>query len=182
MADLVLYHSPGSRSERVRIALELSGLPYSIRIPTESERSAAAYRALHPLGQVPLLLVDGQPVIESAAQILTIADLAPGDALAPSVGTPERAQYYAWIIFGVATMEPTVNIWRHAQTETSRLDLIRCLTVVEDRLSGPWLLGERFTAADVLIGWGTGFCDRVGLLDGLPRCRAHAVRLSAMTT
>src|SRR5262245_43024026 len=177
--SIKLYYVPMTRASRPRFLLEELGVPYElVRLDTsKKENRSEAYLAIHPLGAVPAL-VDGDTVLfESAAIILYLADKFIDKRLAPPLGTPERAEYYKWIIFAMATMEPALQII-HAQhrlpeaerdmrtLETARARFKETAAVAERALSGKeWVLGNHFTAADVVLGSVAGWGKATGLLE-----------------
>lgn len=158
---LTLYHAPRSRSSRiVRLILELGILDQvEIRIVTvpRNDGSGAIDPANpHPEGKVPLLVHDGVEMWESNAIMLYLTDLFPDAGLGRSVGQPDRGSYLSWLAWYGNVVEPVI-IFEAAGLEHPFLDFtFRGVPEVVARLTAqlhksPYLLGERFSAADLLL-------------------------------
>ncbi len=165
---LKLYHAPRSRSLRVLWLLEELGVDYELElIPFRKllagEHRTPDYLALHPLGEVPLLRDGELRLFESGAICTWLSERHPEAGLTPSDGD-ERARWLQWLFFAVATLEPPA--WtrlrhrrmlppekRNAATLLSATRRYKkALAVLEEQLADgrEWLLGERFSAADIL--------------------------------
>jgi glutathione S-transferase len=108
-----LYYSPGAASLVVHLALLECGAHYRL-VPVDLDAGAQRdpeYLKLNPNGVVPTLLVDGAPVYEAAALLMTVADRHPQAALAPATGTHERALWYQWIVHLANTVQPAFRMW-----------------------------------------------------------------------
>lgn len=189
-----LYHAKGSRSLRPRWLLEELGVPYEVaRLDMAArEHKSEAYLRVHPMGQVPALVDEEGSLFESAALCMHLADLHPEKGLAPVPGTFERGLYYQWILFGVTGLDPTLleiflarnyypedAMWA-ARAEKARERLPAQLAALEGALHGrEWLLGERFTAADVVVGSLLLWADRMGVLEGHPVLQDYVARCKA---
>jgi glutathione S-transferase len=170
MANLTLYHASPSRSSIVLWMLEEIGQPYDIKLLKLSagDNLKPDYLALNPMGKVPALK-HGDTVITEVAAICTyLADEFPQAKLNIPVGTPKRGVYLKWLFFGPGCMEPAVIDRAAPRKEEARRamlgygDFDTTMNVVAKAVArGPWLMGEQFTAADVVIGsnirWGTIF-------------------------
>ena len=170
MAKITLYHASPSRSSIVLWMLEEIGQPYDIKLVTLSkgENQKPEYLAINPMGKVPALK-HGDTVITEVAAICTyLADEFPDKKLNVPVGTPRRGVYLKWMFFGPGCMEPAVIDRAAPRKEEARRamlgygDFDTCMNVVAKAVEkGPWLMGEQFTAADVVIGanirWGMMF-------------------------
>jgi glutathione S-transferase len=188
MADLTLYHASPSRSSIVLWMLEETGQPYDIKLIKlrEGENLKPGYLAVNPMGKVPALK-HGDTVITEVAAICTyLADAFPDKNLAVPVGTPKRGVYLKWLFFGPGCMEPAVIDRAAPRKEEARRamlgygDFDTTMNVVAKAVEkGPWLMGEQFTAADVVIGsnirWGTIF----KLIPERPEFSAYAARIAA---
>ncbi|MEO0424435.1 MAG: glutathione S-transferase family protein [Pseudomonadota bacterium] len=160
LADFTLYHSPGSRSGRTKMMLDLLALPYTL-VPMDmraGEHKDAAYLAINPYGVVPTLKHGSRVILESAAQVMYLAEADPTRALAPPVGTPERATYYEMFVLAPSVIEPTVgHAWRHPDAPESAKAIHRALSLYDQRFTGPYFLGTAMTALDVFLHWGLRF-------------------------
>jgi glutathione S-transferase len=191
MADtkprLKLYHAFPSRSATVRWMLEEIGEPYEIeRLDLKAaDQAKPAYLAINPMGKVPALLDDGVVVTEVAAICCYLADAYPNAGLAPPIGDKRRGPYLKWLFYGPACVEPAMieKALGHPAAPRAMVgwaDYDTVMGVLQRALAdGPYLLGEQFTAADVVIGatvrWGLLF----KLLPELPEFAAYVARLSA---
>ena len=188
-----LYHSRQSRSVRPRWLLEEIGAPYELVTldMQKGEHKTPAYMKVHPHGAVPALVDGDLQLFESAAICAYLADKFPEKRLAPPVGTPARGLYYQWMVYSIATLEPPViDVFMHAAMlpETERkpavLEAARkkfgdVATVLEQALgTRPFLLGEQFTAVDVMIGSTLGWAQMLGLLEGKKTLQEYVQRLS----
>jgi glutathione S-transferase len=152
-----LFHVPGSRSTRVLWTLEEIGRPYDLTTLTWDERKEEEHRRRHPLGKVPAFeFDDGQVLFESAAICLQLADLYPEAELVPPLGSPERARVYQWSVFAIAELEKVAFPWNRArrgnedETETAE-KFAPVGEAVRATLTGPWVAGDDFSVADILI-------------------------------
>ncbi|NQE60343.1 glutathione S-transferase family protein [Caulobacter sp. RHG1] len=154
---LTLFHAPRSRSTRFLWLLEELGAPYEVRT-VDIYRSFGNTGARdpanpHPHGQVPALLDDGVLITESAAIALYLTDKFPGAGLGPTVGDPLRGPYLSWLAYYAGVLEPSVvNLWKQRQDDEDK----KTYQTLDDRLrvtleSSPWLLGDHFSAADILF-------------------------------
>jgi len=158
-----LYYSPGTASMVVHLALLETGAPHELKLvdlDAKAQRDPA-YLELNPRGVVPTLVVDGQPLSESAALLMLLAERHPDSPLAPPPGTPERAAWYQWIVYLSNTLMSAYRFWFYPQelddTPAVRGALQRRIEGAWDLLDahlaaqGPYLLGERFSGADLLL-------------------------------
>jgi len=170
MPDLTLYHAAPSRSSIVLWMLEELGQPYDIKLIKLSagDNLKPDYLAINPMGKVPALK-HGDTVITEAAAICTyLADEFPGAKLNIPIGTPRRGVYLKWLFFGPSCIEPAVIDRAAPRKEEARRGMLgygdfdTVMNVVAQAVAkGPWLMGEQFTAADVIVGanirWGMMF-------------------------
>jgi len=160
-----LYYSPGTASMVVHLALLEIGAPHRlVRVDfAKDEQHGAEYLRLNPRGQVPTLLVDGQAYFESAALLMILADRHPEAGLAPDVGSDSRARWYQWIVFLANALGPTYRQWFYPPDlgsaehppvirEALRSRIEGSWSLVDAHLAahGPYLLGEEFSAVDLL--------------------------------
>ena len=158
---VTLFHSPQSRSAGALILLEELGADYELHVLNlkKGEQRRADYLAINPMGKVPAIVHDGALVTEQGAVYAYLADLYPEAGLTPAIGDPLRGPYLRWLFYYGSSFEPALidkSLKREpAPASTSPYgDYETMLKTLTDQLAtGPFLLGERFTAADVL--WGT---------------------------
>jgi glutathione S-transferase len=155
---LKLYHAPHSRSSRFLSLLEELGEPYEVEIVDIRRPGGAheSYRAIHPHKKVPALVHDGIVVTESAAICLYLTDAFPAAGLGPQIGERLRGSYLSWLAYAAGVIEPAMFARSmHWEYEPLRAafgkseDVEQYLTdTLED---GDYVLGDEFSAADVLI-------------------------------
>ena len=185
--DVTLFHVPNTRSTGALILLEELGAPYQLRVldRKNNEQRAAPYMAINPMGKVPALLHDGALVTEQAAIYLYLADLFPGAGLAPAIGDPLRGPYLRWMVFYGSCFEPALIDKSQQRTPASAAtspygDYETMLATLTGQLEpGPFLLGDRFTAADVLWGTALTWTTRFKLVPELPVIRHYIDRVNA---
>jgi glutathione S-transferase len=170
MAKLTLYHGSPSRSSIVLWMLEELGEPYEVHLLSfaKGENRARDYLAINPMGKVPAIR-HGDTVITEVAAICTyLADEFPAAKLNVPVGSPKRGVYLKWLFFGPGCIEPAVIDRAAPRKEEARPSMLgygdfdTTMNVVASAVAkGPFLMGEQFTAADVVIGshirWGMMF-------------------------
>lgn len=175
---LTLFHAPQSRSSRIVWLIEELGADVGIeycRIAHRNGRKVgeADPRNPHPDGKVPALLHDHALVTESAAVALYLTDLYPQAGLGAALGSPERGPLLTWIAWAAGEFEPA--LWSRMTGETERDPLAKARydaavgRLLEALWDGPWLMGDRFTVADVMIGsslaWARSALPESPLLD-----------------
>jgi glutathione S-transferase len=188
MADLTLYHASPSRSSIVLWMLEELGQPYDVKLIklSEGDNLKPDFLAVNPMGKVPALDHKGTVITESAAICTYLADEFPQAKLNVPVGTPRRGLYLKWLFFGPGCFEPAVIDRAAPRKEEARRGMLgygafetTMDTVAKAVAQGPWLMGDQFTAADVIIGanirWGTMF----KLVPERPEFSAYAARIAA---
>jgi glutathione S-transferase len=158
---LTLFHAPQSRSSRFIWLLEELGADYEIRyvdVPRQDGSGAADPSNPHPDKKVPALAHGGAIVTESAAIALYLTDLHPEAGIGPPVGDANRGAYLTWLAYYAGVIEPVVTI------EIAKLGghpvlarTFRGMQEMNDRVHGalersPYLLGNAFSAADLLVG------------------------------
>jgi glutathione S-transferase len=176
-----LYHIRGTRSGRVLWLLEEIGEPYDITLMQRGEQRSDEHRTRHPLGRVPVAEDDEGFLWESAALCLHIADLHPEAGLIPPVGTHDRGLVYQWVLYAMAELESAVVDAfsdEDAIQQRGRERFAANVVAVERELDGKeFLVGGRFTVADLVVGGVLGFAARGGLLEQFPRSSAYADKL-----
>ena len=163
MPAITLYHAPPSRSSIVLWMLEELGEPYDIKLVSLSkgDNMKPDYLAINPMGKVPAIKHGDTAITEVAAICTFLADEYPKAKLNIPVGAPGRGVYLKWLFFGPSVIEPAMTDRAFPRKEAPRAAAIgwRDFDVVLDIVAkplakGPWLMGEQFTAADVVIGSG----------------------------
>jgi glutathione S-transferase len=158
---VTLFHSPNTRSSGALVLLEELGADYQLHVldMKAGEQRRPEYLAINPMGKVPALRHGAALVTEQVAIFLYLADLYPEAGLAPPIGDPLRGPYLRWMVFYGSCFEPAV-VDRAQKREPAPPsmspygDYDTMLKTLTDQLAGgPYLLGDKFTAADVL--WGT---------------------------
>ena len=182
-----LFHAPNTRSTGALILLEELGADHELHVLNmkAGEQRGAAYLAVNPMGKVPAVLHEDALVTEQVAVFLYLADLYPEAGLAPTLGDPLRGPYLRWMAFYGSCFEPALvdrALKREpAPASTSPYgDFDTMLKTLTDQLArGPWLLGDRFTAADVLWGTALTWITQFGLVPETPVIRAYMDRVNA---
>jgi glutathione S-transferase len=153
-----LYFNPQSRAVIAKWMLDECNADYQLVTLdlTLNEHKRADYLKINPAGKLPAL-VDGEArVFENAAICLYLAERFPEANLAPKIGDPRRGRYLSLTVYSTSQLDGAiVDHTLHLKTERQRgwTDFETCKTVVERELgAGPYLLGDQFTAADVMIG------------------------------
>lgn len=185
--SITVFHAPQTRSSGVVNLLEELGAPYRIQAINlkAGEQRRPEYLKVNPMGKVPAILHGDQLVTEQVAIGLYLADLFPAAGLAPAIGDALRGPYLRWYVFYAACFEPAM-VDRALKREAGSQGMLpygdadtTVGTVVEQLSAGPWMLGSRFTAMDVLWGsaltWMTGF----GLVEAVPPIKAYVERWTA---
>jgi len=174
---------PRTRSSRVLWMLEEVGAPCELVKLAPEERKSPEHLARHPLGRVPALeLDDGTVIFESAAICLQLADLHPEAGLIGSVGSTDRALAYQWVLFGMTELESSLYRWIFGDLEDASLRerFTGVATALDQALKGrDWLLGDRFTVADVICASVLGGAHTRGLLADWPGLQAYVERAEA---
>ena len=188
MANLTLYHAAPSRSSITRWMLEEVGEPYDIHLLSLSrgDNRTPGYLAINPMGKVPALR-HGDVVITEAAAICTyLADEFPHAKLNVPIGDPRRGVYLKWLFFGPSCIEPAIMDRAFPRKEEARRsalgygDVDTVMEVVTKAVAkGPYIMGEQFTAADVVIGSGLRWGMMFKLLPERPEFTAYVGRLAA---
>jgi len=185
--DLTFYHSPNTRSFGTLVLLHELGADYALHALNmkANEQRAPAYLAVNPMGKVPAIVHGDALVTEQVAVFLYLADLYPAAGLAPAIGDPLRGPYLRWMAFYGSCFEPALvdRSQKHPPVAPSTSpygDYDTMLNTLAGQLTkGPWLLGERFTAADVLWGTALGWTIKFGLVPKLPVLDAYVGRVNA---
>lgn len=184
---ITLFHSPRSRSSAALTLLEELHAPYSIRAINmkASEQRGSAYLAVNPMGKVPAILHGDALIAEQVAIGIYLADLFPEAGITPVIGDELRGPYLRWYVFYAACFEPATidkSLKREPGPATMMPygDFDTTMKVLIAQLSaGSWLLGRRFTAADVLWGSALTWMTAFGLVEAVPSIKAYIEQWNA---
>lgn len=190
---LTLFHAPQSRSSRIVWLIEELGADAQIEYCAIANRNGqkvgnADPKNPHPDGKVPALIHDGALITESAAVALYLTDLFPETKLGAPVGSPERGALLTWLCWTAGEMEPAFWGKITGATESNPFARARYDAVIARLLealwAGPYLMGDRFTVADVMVGssltWGKQFLPDSPVLDGyVARLMSRSAKLRA---
>ncbi|MFD0981844.1 glutathione S-transferase family protein [Tropicimonas aquimaris] len=159
---LTLYHAPQSRATRAyQLVDELGALDKvaikTVTIPRRDGTGGRDPSNPHPEGKVPTLIHDGEVIRESPAIFLYLTDLFPEAGLGPLPGQPGRGSYLSWLAWYGGVMEPVMHFHMFGIDHPGLANTFRGYDEMVERLctalaDAPWLLGERYSAADLLIG------------------------------
>lgn len=170
-ADLTLYYAPRTRCFTALWLLEELGVDYELESfdLASGRHKQSDYLELNPMGKVPMVVDRGQAVPELGAIAIYLSDRFPEAGLAPAVDDPMRPEFLRWIFFSSAIIEPAYGEkmfgWKPAPSSLAWGSFDEMLRVATDGVSGGgWLLGDRFSAADVLVGAGLHFGMMFGIL------------------
>ena len=187
MADeLVLYWAPQTRADGARLLLEELGVAYRLeRVELQAGAAREAFLAINPMGKVPTIRHDGVVVTEQVAIFLYLADAFAEAGLAPAIGDRLRGSYLRWMAFYGSSMEPAcVDRAMKREPGGRRMSPYGDFesverTVLAQLRTGPWLLGERFLAVDVLWGTALSWLTQFGVFPRTQEVDAYLGRFEA---
>ncbi|MEO1252866.1 MAG: glutathione S-transferase C-terminal domain-containing protein [Pseudomonadota bacterium] len=168
----LLYVTPQTRSGTVQVMdAELGGVcDYQTIDVRAGEGRSPGYLTLNPMGKVPSMTYRGVTVTEAAAICAALADWFPEKELAPATDEPLRGAYYRWLFFSPSVIEPMMldklsGYDRPNATTAGHGDYARVMSAINSALGdGPWLLGENYSAADVVFGSTLRFATLFGAI------------------
>lgn len=179
-----LYWCPRTRALRALWMLEELGQPFElvrIDIRDPAAKADPAFRAVSPMGKVPALEDGPARLWDSGAICAYLADQYPAANLAPAIGSADRGAYLQWLLYPNSVIEPAmaekfsnapVSAGAHGWGSFDQM-----LAVLREALArGPWILGERFSAADVLLGMACYFMRQFKVIDNEPAVFAYVDR------
>ena len=153
-----LYYNPQSRAVIAKWMLDECDAPYEL-VPidfTKGEHKTPEFLKINPAGKLPALEDGASKIFEGAAICLYLGDKFANAKLAPAISAPERARYLSLMVYSTSQLEPAMG---DALLKVAHLpqrgwtDFETAQTVVEGELGkGPYLFGDWFTAADIMIG------------------------------
>jgi glutathione S-transferase len=183
---ITFYHNPMSRGRIVHWMLEELGQPYDMKIVSfeKGEHKSPEFLAINPMGKIPTIVHKGTVVTEAAAICAYLADAYPSAGLAPALNDPARGTYLRWLFFGAGCVEPAFvdklfarppvereGALGYGSYETTVATLERAIT------PGPFILGNKFSAADVYIASQIGWGILVKALEPKPVFQAYFERM-----
>jgi len=179
-----LFWCPNTRAIRGIWLLEESGIPYErvkIDIRDPNSRANPEFRSASPMGKVPALIDGPVRINDSGAMCIYIADAYPKAGLGPAVGHPDRGAFLQWTLFNNSHLEPAMAEKAAGLTpkpsQNGWGDMESTLAALRQGLEkGPFILGERFSAADIMLGSGLNFMFMFKMLDAEkePQLSAYA--------
>lgn len=187
-----LFEFPPTRSNRAKWALEELGVDYTSRMISfrEGKQHSEEYKAIHPLGFVPAYRTDDYTMLESVAIVLQLLDEHPEKGLAPGAGTPGRAEYYQWSVFSCSELDPALSdVMQHSMhlpedqrvteiAERGRARFAARGDMLSKALEGrDYLLGSKFSGADIVVGYSCNWAAYTGLIENHPTLVAYYARL-----
>jgi glutathione S-transferase len=189
MADtLTLYTNPQSRGRIARWMLEEVGAPYeTVVLDYGTTMKGADYLAINPMGKVPALKHGEIVVTECAAVCAYLADAFPTASLAPAPNDKMRGPYFRWMFYAAGPVEAMVtNTALGVQVPDEKRGMVgygsrdEVINTLEKAVADTqYLLGDRFSAADVYLGaqisWGLQF----GTIDKRPAFEAYCSRITS---
>jgi glutathione S-transferase len=181
---VTLYHAHPSRASMTLLLLEELGAPYEIvRLDIKAgDQLKPDYLAVNPMGKVPAIRHRGAVVTETAAIFIYLADAFAKAGLAPTLDDPARGPYLRWVVFYAAAFEPAmVDRARKLDPGPRPMspygDLASVERAVEAMLTpGPYILGDRFSAADVLWGAALTWMTAFGMAPTSDKVKAYIAR------
>jgi glutathione S-transferase len=185
--EITLYTNPFSRGRIAHWMLEEIGAPYTLELVRldKEEQKAPSFLQLNPMGKLPTIVHRGTVVTEGAAICAYLADAFPEVGLAPDHSDPRRGTYLRWLFFGAGCVEPAMvdKLLDRPAGKPSALgygsyeDTLRALELAIT--PGPFVLGDRFSAADVYLGSQIAWGLQSKGLEPRPAFQAYIARFEA---
>jgi glutathione S-transferase len=184
--ELIFYFAPHSRAGTTLWMLEELGVPYRMQLLNlkKGDQKTPDYLAINPMGKVPAIRHGETVVTEVAAICCYLADEFPEAGLAPPIGDPRRGTYLRWLFFSPSCIEPamTDKAFQHGDRPASTVgygDFDTVMDVVAAAVSrGDYLLGDQFSAADVVLGSAVRYGMMFGIIPKRPEFEAYGARLA----
>ncbi len=187
--DITLYEYGPSRSKQARWALLELGLEFQA-IEGRDILHSDELRKVNPMGKVPAVVIDGEPLFEAAAICSHLADLVPEKELIAPSGTRERALHMQWVSFALTEME--AYVWSNARNsfvlpeeeritalfEQNAKAYVRAAKVLDKVLQDTdYLVGNQFSVTDILVGFIVNWGNVAKLLGQTPNLQKYLERL-----
>lgn len=177
-----LFWAPQTRAQRVIWMLEEAGIDYEMeRVQLGGPDLGDEFLAASPMGKVPAIADGDVAMAESAAICLYVADRYCSGLLAPAIDDPLRGRYLYWTLYTPAVVEPAMSE-KFNKVEANRqrsgwgdfeLMIETWDNALDDR---DWIVGDRFMAADVMLGSSAIFLRMFGMLPESRNLDAYADR------
>jgi len=186
--EIVFYYNPMSRARIAHWMLEEVAVPYRIELLRfdKGDQKKPEYLAVNPMGKVPAIVHRGVVVTEAAAICTYLADAFPKAQLAPPLDDPQRGTYLRWLFFMASNFEAAVldqAAPRPKSPPSSSLgygSYADVMHAIESALRpGPYILGERFSAADVYMAAQLEYAAMMKWIEPRPAVEAYLARISA---
>jgi len=185
-SGLTVWHGPNTRSTGTVWLAEELGAPYELRLVDVFAGATREpdFLAVNPAGKVPAIRHKGKVLTEMAAISLYLCDAFPEAGLAPAPGHPDRADYLYWSVFRPGVLEPAIITKAQGLDVDPRTvgwgDWETVMRLIEARLSeNDYILGDYFSAADILIGGALGWLKHFNLTDANLLIDRYVARLHA---
>jgi glutathione S-transferase len=189
MADeIIFYSSPMSRGRMIQWMLEEAGAPYRFELVDlqKNEQKKPEFLAINPMGKVPAIVYRGVVITECAAICTYLADAFPAAQLAPKLDDPARGTYLRWMFFGAGCVDSGLidrMLQRPVPERPGAVSYGRYEDLVDTLekaiTPGPYILGERFSAADIYVGSQIAFGLMTKSLEPRPAFQAYIARGTA---
>ena len=188
---VTLFHSPQTRSSGVLTLLEELGADYELHVLNmkKNEQRGAAYLAINPMGKVPAIMHNGALVTEQVAVYTYLADLYPEAGITPMMDDPQtahlRGPYLRWMAFYGSSFEPAfVDKAMKREPGAASMSPYGSVEDVWNAVTGQlakgdYMLGDKFTALDVLWGAALNWMTMFGIAPETPVVRGYIDRFKA---
>ena len=189
--EVTLYGSGANRSARCQWTLQEAGVEYA-QIDRRDLTDANHLRRFHPLAKIPVAVIDGRALFESAAICTHIADRVPDANLIAAPGSFARAEHDQWVAFCLSEMEAWlwntgVNMYVLPEDQRITAGFEQNVKMFKRSAAAPeahlartdYLVENRFTVTDIIVGWCLNWARRLGHLEEFPALRRYVERLLA---
>lgn len=181
-----LYYAPKTRSFTALWLLEELEIPYELEtlLLNSGEHKKQGYLEISPMGKVPAVLDDDVAIAETGAIALYLADKYSAAGLSPALTSADRAAYLRWVVFASGVIEPAIGEklfhWDVPKGSVAWGSFDDMIEVVTNSLAArDWLAGERFSAADIVVGSALTFGVKFGVISPESPIGHYVRRLSA---
>jgi glutathione S-transferase len=184
---VTLFHAANSRSTSALALLRELNADYDLQVLDlkAGEQRTAGYLAINPMGKVPAVRHRDALVTEQPAVFMYLAELYPEAGMAPPIGDPQRGSYLRWMMFYGSCFEPAVidHAMKRAPVPPSTSPYGDCgttlATLTQQLSAGPYLLGERLCAADIMWGMALSWMTAFGMVPKTAEVMAYIGRVTA---